>query len=150
MSITDLTNQDATLLITLVTLVVSLTKIIEILVKKISPNKKVLSDEEFDKLKNIDYKLKNLHSQVNDKPTLSDDQDNMLQDLYNWHNKTDSDGIPLWYVPRSFIESQKEIVDVLSDISKHQEKTTFLLEALIKRIERLEDKIDSRINKNEE
>jgi hypothetical protein len=150
MSLADLTNQDATLLITLVTLIVSLTKIIEILVKKVSPNKKVLSDEEFERLKNIDFKLKNLHTQVNDKPTLSDSQDSMLQDLYNWHNKTDSDGIPLWYVPRSFIESQKEIVDVLSDISKHQEKTTFLLEALIKRIERLEDKIDSRLNKNEE
>ena len=150
-SLLNFASTDTALLLTLVTLAVSLAKIIEVLVKRVAPNKKnTLSDDEYEKLKGIDYKLRNIHTQINDKPTLSDDQNTMLQDLHNWHNKTDADGIPLWYVPRSFIESQKEIVVVLSEISSHQERTTFLLEALIKSIDKLEDKIEQRYPRNDE
>jgi hypothetical protein len=152
-SLLNFASADTAILVTLVTLSVSMAKIIEVLVRKISPSrKKTLSEDEFEKIKGIDYKLRNIHTQINDKPTLSDDQNTMLQDLHNWHNKTDADGIPLWYVPRSFIESQKEIVEVLSEISSHQERTTFLLEALLKRIEKLEDRVETglRNKKNEE
>ena len=32
--------------------------------------------------------------------------------LYKQHQVNDQDGVPLWYVPRSMIEGQKELVDL--------------------------------------
>jgi hypothetical protein len=139
-----ITSVEGSVLISLIALALILAKLVEKLVSKFLKGKqKVLSEEEYEKIKSIENKLKIVHAKIEDKPTLTDEQNNMLKDLIDLHSKTDSDGIPLHYFPRSFIETQKDIVDVLSEISSHQEKTTYLLESLIKKIDRLEDKISN-------
>lgn len=144
MSLTSMVSSDTAILITLVALAVSLAKIIEVLVRRLVPNNRpTLSTDELDKIKCIENRLKTVHNKLDDKPTLTDEQNGMLKDIHDLHSKTDADGIPLHYVPRSFIEAQKEIVDVLQEISSHQERTTYLLESITKRIEKLEDKIES-------
>ncbi|MCC6712916.1 MAG: hypothetical protein IT344_06080 [Candidatus Dadabacteria bacterium] len=52
-----------------------------------------------------------------------------VDDLYEWHNKTDADGVPLWYVRRSLEESIKALgekiylqVEVQTEILRHMEK----------------------------
>lgn len=139
MTLQTLSSVDLTLVFTLIALAVTLSKIIEILVKRIIPKKNVLSKEEFDRIKSIDNNLNQVHTSVEDKVTLTDEQHNWLRTLHILHSKTDCDGIPLWYMPRSFIDAQKDIVEVLKDISMHHEKTLFLLESLIKRVEKVED-----------
>ncbi len=52
-----------------------------------------------------------------------------VDDLHEWHNKTDQDGIPLWYVRRSLEESIRELgekiylqIEIQTEILRHMEK----------------------------
>lgn len=52
-----------------------------------------------------------------------------VDDLYEWHNKTDADGVPLWYVRRSLEESIKDLgekiylqIEIQTEILRHMEK----------------------------
>lgn len=147
----SLASSEGSVLVSLIALALILAKLLEKLTSKLLKSKeKVLSDEEFERLKSIENKIKIVHAKIEDKPTLTDEQNNMLRDLLELHSKTDSDGIPLHYFPRSFIETQKDIVEVLTEISSHQEKTTYLLESLIKKIERVEDKVSNCQYKNKD
>lgn len=140
-----------TVVVSLVTLALVLAKIVDkLMLKFLKTKQKVLSEEEYERIKAIENKIKIIHAKIEDKPTLTDEQNNMLKDILDLHSKTDGDGIPLHYFPRSFIETQKDIVEVLSEISSHQEKTTYLLESLIKKIDRLEDKISNCQFRNKE
>ena len=54
------------------------------------------------------------------------------------HNRYDSDGTPLWYVPRSWSETQKEIVDQLRIITETNMKMLGIIERLERRLEKLD------------
>lgn len=52
-----------------------------------------------------------------------------VDDLHEWHNKTDADGVPLWYVRRSLEESIRALgekiylqIEVQTEILRHMEK----------------------------
>jgi hypothetical protein len=70
-----------------------------------------------------------MNEHVNDvKGTVSAIKDK-VDDLYDWHNKTDADGIPLWYVRRSLEESIRELgekiylqIEIQTEILRHMEK----------------------------
>lgn len=151
MGIQGMTGTDTAILLALIPVFVTLVKIVEYLIKKLLPSKgNTLSEKETERITGIENTLKTIQQKVEDKPSLTTDQNSMLKDLYDLHSKTDADGIPLHYFPRSFIESQKDIVDVLQEISNHQERTTYLLEALIKNLDKIENKIENIYrNKNE-
>jgi len=57
------------------------------------------------------------------------DTNDKVKGLYSMHSKTDNDGIPVWYMPRSFVEAQKEMartqadtVNVIRDVVRTQEQ----------------------------
>lgn len=68
-----------------------------------------------------------------DKNYLSDEQTNQLKTLYDLHSHYDMDGVPLWYVPRSWAATQKDIVAELRILSEIQKKTLDIIERLEKR-----------------
>ena len=70
-----------------------------------------------------------------EKSSLTKDEQDMLGSLYDLHNKFDLDGVPLWYVPRSFSAIQKELLDKLSVIVHHQERTTYILERVVSKLD---------------
>jgi len=121
-----------------------LTKIIDFLVKKVLPKGKSLSEGETAKLDEVHTKVNYIFDK---KSMLSPEERQWIHDLYILHSKTDPDGIPLFYVPRSFIDTQKEIVNVLSSIYSHQEKETYILENVLKKLETIEEEIDN-LDKN--
>jgi len=125
----------------LITLSVSLAKIIEFLIKKAFPNKKILSETEFNKIKDIYILLATLLKKTEEENENKEQQHNWIQQLYQQHSKVDTDGIPLWYFPRSFIETQKEIVSILLNISSQMDKSTYVLDSLLKRLEEIERRI---------
>lgn len=122
----------------LITLSVSLAKVVEFLIKKALPKKNVLSEEEYDKIKDIYAVLESLSKKTDDENENLEEQHQWVQELYRQHSKVDADGIPLWYVPRSFIETQKEIVTILLNISSQMDKSTYVLDSLLKRLEEIE------------
>lgn len=67
---------------------------------------------------------------------LSTENQKKLDDLHEWHKKTDDEGRPLWYVPKHLHIEQEKIVDMLRSISANQETTARLLGDLIRKIEK--------------
>ena len=122
----------------LITLSISLAKVVEFLIKKALPKKNILSEEEYNKIKDIYAVLENLSKKNDDESKNIEEQHVWVQELYRQHNKVDADGIPLWYIPRSFIETQKEIVTILLNISSQMDKSTYVLDSLLKRLEEIE------------
>jgi len=54
-----------------------------------------------------------------------------LNYLYHAHNVKDDDGVPLWYVPRSWATSQAEVLKVLT-------QQTHILDMVSRTLDRLE------------
>lgn len=54
----------------------------------------------------------------------------VVDKLWDLHNQKDSDGIPVWYVPRSWLTSQHEIAARLQQVADVQRRTLELLERM--------------------
>lgn len=67
---------------------------------------------------------------------LSDEQTQQFASLHDLHARYDSDGVPLWYVPRSWAETQREITEKLEGITKLQVKMLDIIERLERRIDK--------------
>jgi len=55
--------------------------------------------------------------------------------LYDMHSRFDSDGTPMWYVPRSWAESQDKLAEKIQMISQTQLQVLGIIERLERRIE---------------
>lgn len=75
---------------------------------------------------------------------LVSEQERQLHELYELHHRFDDDGAPLWYVPRSWGETQKEIAKSLENVSHMQgsivEMQKTQTEVLNKIVEKLVEK----------
>lgn len=72
-----------------------------------------------------------------DKDYLTSEQHMMIKSLYDLHTHYDMDGVPLWYVPRSWAGTQKDIVAELRMLSEIQKKTLDIIERLERRLDKL-------------
>jgi len=90
-----------------VAITMALTKVIEILIVKNAPKKSVLTNEERDWMKG----------------------------LHELHEKCDTDGTPLVYVPRSWAEIQREMQHIMTKIVTDQKRIADILE-------RIDDKLN--------
>ena len=63
-----------------------------------------------------------------------------LHRLYEMHDKVDGDGTPIWYVPRSWTKTQKEILQTVSEVAH----TQALLANTMERCVEILDRIDRR------
>jgi hypothetical protein len=57
--------------------------------------------------------------------------------LYDMHCKFDSDGTPMWYVPRTWSDTQNKIVERLEKLSHIELKMLGIIERIERRIESL-------------
>ena len=89
-------------------------------------------------LKIIEYLVKKIFS--SHKSVLTHEEKEYLKHLFEIHNKCDEDGVLLCYVPRSFAKVQVEVIRAMSKVTIQQEKITYILEQLVKQIDKLEDK----------
>jgi len=126
----------------LITLSVTLSKIIEFLIKKAIPKKKkVLSDKESEKIDDIYALIEAILRKKEEESEKLKEQYEWVHEMYRLHNKVDGDGIPLWYVPRSFLDNQKEIVTILLSISSQMDKSSYILDNILKNLEELKTNI---------
>ena len=63
--------------------------------------------------------------------------DNTAKTL-DMHNRYDADGTPLWYVPRSWADTQKDVVDQLRIITETNMKMLGIIERLERRLEKID------------
>ena len=57
--------------------------------------------------------------------------------LYDMHARFDADGTPMWYVPRSWAETQEKLADRLQDMQQTQLQVLSIIERLERRVEKL-------------
>ena len=108
----------------LVAAVVVLIKLIEFLInalvkKKDTPNQELLKG-------------------INKQKELSHNILTLVTHLDDMHNKYDEDGTPLWYVPRSWVDTQNHISVSLRDMSHTQESMSKVMEKLIKIVDTID------------
>ena len=58
--------------------------------------------------------------------------------MHEMHNKYDADGTPIWYVPRSWVSTQKEILEAVQSISHTQEKLAETMERMGNTMDRID------------
>jgi len=63
-----------------------------------------------------------------------------VSEMYKMHDKYDADGVPLWYTPRSWSETQKEIIEICRDIATTLVLVSKSQESIAHTMERLEEK----------
>ena len=66
---------------------------------------------------------------------LDQDERNWLQGLHDLHEKCDSDGTPLVYVPRSWAEIQRDMQRVMTKIVTDQKRIADILERIDKKLD---------------
>ena len=69
------------------------------------------------------------------KPALSPKEHAWLRTLHELHDKFDTDGTPIWYVPRSWADTQNNIVKAQRDIAENVRRSIECLERIEKRLE---------------
>ena len=67
---------------------------------------------------------------------LSLEERNWLQGLHELHERCDSDGTPLVYVPRSWAEIQRNMQHIMTKIVNDQRRIADILERIDKKIDK--------------
>jgi transcriptional regulator len=61
-----------------------------------------------------------------------DNLNHLNKTMYEWHDKSDEDGVKIWYVRRSLEEALHENVKAINILAKNSEAQTRLLEDMVK------------------
>ncbi len=60
------------------------------------------------------------------------------RELFNMHNKFDADGVPIWYVPRSWADTQGHILETVHEVAHIQEKLADTMERCVGILDRID------------
>ncbi len=63
-------------------------------------------------------------------------------DLWNWHNVQDKDGVKVWYVRQGLSQAVKDVGSAITSQNVIMERQAVVLETLSRTMERMNDKID--------
>jgi len=69
---------------------------------------------------------------------------NRLARLYEMHNVLDDDGTPIWYVPRSWADTQKDILHTVGEVSRTQDKLADTMERFTQILDRIDRRSSSK------
>ena len=67
----------------------------------------------------------------NNKSVLTSEEKRQLQALFDLHQRFDEDGVALWYVPRSWGDTQNAMANILKDILNTQEQIVKILDKMV-------------------
>jgi hypothetical protein len=78
-----------------------------------------------DSLKSISERIEKVDIKV-------DMVNQMNRTMFDWHDKSDEDGVKIWYVRRSLEEALQENVRAINILAKNSETQTRLLEDMVR------------------
>ena len=73
---------------------------------------------------------------VNKGSTLTQEERNWLQGLHELHERCDTDGTPLVYVPRSWAEIQRNMQHIMTKIVNDQRRIADILERIDQKLDK--------------
>ena len=83
------------------------------------------------KMKEMCDKIKHISDTTDKLEIKIDTMNQMSKTMYDWHDKSDEDGVKIWYVRRSLEEALQENVRAINILAKNSETQTRLLEDMI-------------------
>lgn len=122
-------GETAGIVVVTVAIIQGLLKLGEHLINKYTETK---NEKNHDKV--IDA-LEDICQKINVQCGLNELQSQQLKELHDWHSPRDADGVPLWYVPRSWTATQQEIVNRIQRITEIEFKILSIIERLERRLE---------------
>jgi len=76
--------------------------------------------------------------------SLTDQERVWLRELHQMHSRFDDDGVPVWYVPRSWITLQERMGETLNKIGESLRGISGNMQKSSEALERLEDRVRDR------
>ena len=67
---------------------------------------------------------------------LADPHARELRDLWAAHQRFDENGVPLWYVPRSWAQTTENLAATLQSVAENQRRQTEVLDRIIRKLEK--------------
>ncbi len=101
------------------------------------------------RLKGTEEKLSSIISQMKDHDDKHIISFKQLNDLYEWHNREDQDGVKVWYIKQSLENGLKENNAVIGVLARNSELQTHLLKEIIQNEKFIIDTINT-IERNTE
>lgn len=84
------------------------------------------------KIFQMNASLKSISDRVEKVDIKIDMTNQMSKTMFDWHDKSDEDGVKIWYVRRSLEEALQENVRAINILSKNSELQTRLLEEMVR------------------
>lgn len=84
------------------------------------------------KIYQINDSLKSIGDRVEKVDIKVDMLNQMNRTMFDWHDKSDEDGVKIWYVRRSLEEALQENVRAINILAKNSETQTRLLEDMVR------------------
>lgn len=119
--------QNEAIIVAMVGAITLCLRLVESLIKKLLPKKR---DSDLREVESALRSLDNNIDELNTKVSMILDH---TKELAKLHGKSDEDGIPLWYMPRSWGSIQKDVVSIVQQIHSNQ---AHLIEAVGKILEK--------------
>jgi hypothetical protein len=117
----------------LVTAVVALVELVKYLITRFIPPKQHLHEDDQEKR---DATRLNVQKITDELPKFFDSLNRTAQlvvKLWEVHDRRDQDGVPVWYVPRSWAETQEKVVENLRQVAELTRRSLELLERIERR-----------------
>jgi hypothetical protein len=82
-------------------------------------------------LQNSEVRLKALEEGVKGLDTRVKNTQDLIEDLHEWHDKSDQDGVKIWYIRRSLEDALNKNAAAVEALAKNAEMQTTLLQSMI-------------------
>jgi outer membrane murein-binding lipoprotein Lpp len=96
-----------------------------------SVTKKLDKIDEENRVEKISADIKTLNNKVDDLEVDMKKLSKQSEDMYDWHNKSDADGVKVWYVRQSLENALRDNAKATEAIARNIELQTRLLEEMI-------------------
>lgn len=93
--------------------------------------KKLDKIDEENRVEKISSDLKSLNEKIDDMEEEIEDIAKQTKDMYEWHDKSDADGVKIWYVRQSLENALRDNAKATEAIARNIELQTRLLEEMI-------------------
>lgn len=94
-------------------------------------------------LQNTETRLKALESGLKSNGEKLEQMKNKLDTLYDWHDKSDQDGVKIWYIRKSLETALDKHAEAVATLAKNAELQTQILQQLVEANKELHTEIRS-------
>ena len=77
---------------------------------------------------------------MQEKSVLTSQEQRHLEEVHQLVTAKDNDGMPLFYVPRSWATLQKSMLEKMEKITRHQERTAYMMDTIVNMLDKISER----------